>query len=112
MKTIFAILLLAASFSAQAKPAQCLIESAGEILFKGTCNFSAGKNGSFTLENINKRGNLFGDTAMVSVSIISPSVAEVRGFTLWGNSSYWGDVKRSRTQRACWANNEVKICAW
>ncbi|QMT34012.1 hypothetical protein LNQ82_06000 [Conchiformibius steedae DSM 2580] len=116
MKKLYLYLLLG-SFSAlplyaQAKPAQCLIESSGEILFKGKCNFSADRDGSFTLENIRRNGELYDNILMVSVSIVSPKVAHVRGVTSFGNSSYWGDVRRSRTQPACWANNEFKICAW
>lgn len=115
MKKLSLCLLLGLSalpFSAEAKPAQCLIESSGEILFKGKCDFSASRGGSFSLQNINKKGALYDDILIVSVEIISPSVAQVRGLTSFGNNSYWGDVRRSRTQSACWANNEFKICAW
>jgi hypothetical protein len=48
---------------------------------------------------------------MISVSVVRPGVAEVRGLTKRGINSRWGEARRSKSNRACWVGEDFKICA-
>jgi hypothetical protein len=89
----------------------CHVESAGKIELKGKCLFTREKGGSFALENVNRDKPLFGEILVVSVSIVSASVAEVRGLTIRGNNSRWGPARRSSSDNACWQGSDFKVCA-
>ena len=90
---------------------KCHVESAGAVELSGTCRFTNEKGGSFALENANRDKPLFGEILMVSVSIVSPDVAEVYGLTMHGNNSRWGAARRSARDRACWEGSDFRICA-
>ena len=90
---------------------QCQVESESKVQVSGPCRFSAEKGGSFALENVDRSRPLFGEIEMVSVSIVSPGVAEVRGLTRAGVNSRWGEARRSRGDRACWEGADFRICA-
>ena len=94
------------------KVATCRVESEGKVQVNGPCKFTPeGNAGSFTLENRDSHKALFGSILMVTVSVISPGVAEVRGLTRQGINSRWGEARRSNEDRACWAGSDFKICA-
>lgn len=89
----------------------CRVETAGKVEMSGTCRFSSEKGGSFELASTNRDTPLFGEILTVSVSIVSPDVAEVRGLTVRGNNSRWGTAHRSSHDRACWEGSDFRICA-
>lgn len=94
----------------QAANAFCEIRgAANETLFQGDCIFSQfGGNGSFTIES---PYGLILDRESISVYIIEPGVAEVRGLTTSGINSMWGRVRRSTSDPACWVGGDFTICA-
>ncbi|HEX5689281.1 MAG TPA: hypothetical protein VFX76_04730 [Roseiflexaceae bacterium] len=95
------------------KIADCQVDSAGKVAFKGKCSFTSdGSTGSFSLASQTGQGALFGSILVVSVSIIERGVAEVRGLTRDGINSRWGEAKRSTQQPACWVGSDFKVCAW
>jgi hypothetical protein len=102
--------------SAQAKRmADCRLESDGTVVFKGKCLFiSDGSTGSFSLQNPSGRGPLYGPYLDISVSVIEPGRAEVRGLTRRGVNSRWGEARRSPTEPACWigTDSSFTVCAF
>jgi hypothetical protein len=78
---------------------------------RGACRFTREKGGSFALASADRDKPLFGEILTVSVSIVSPDVAEVRGLTMRGNNSRWGAACRSPRDRACWEGSDFRICA-
>ncbi|MBM3564125.1 MAG: hypothetical protein FJX16_08475 [Alphaproteobacteria bacterium] len=95
---------------AAARPARCVVLGNGMTPYRGTCNFMPDDGGSFAVEPIGKSG--FDSVTMVSVAIVSPGVAEVRGLTRDGINSRWGEAKRSKADRACWVGSDFKICVY
>lgn len=98
---------------ALARDAGCRIEQAGRVVLDRTCDFQPeGRDGSFTLS---ARGGadvpLFRGVSVVSVMIIEPGLAEVRGLTTSGINSRWGTARRSDRDRACWQGDDFRICA-
>jgi hypothetical protein len=87
------------------------VESAGKVELNGPCRFKSEAGGSFRLENVDRAKPLFGQTLTVSVSIVSPDAAEVRGLTAQGNNSRWGAARRSTRDRACWDGSDFSVCA-
>lgn len=86
----------------------CEVTSGGDT-YAGPCQFMSEAGGSFAIQ---RAGNvpIFGATS-ISVSIISPGEAEVRGLTAQGINSRWGAATRSSTDRACWDGVDFQICA-
>jgi len=99
--------------AAEARDAGCRIEQAGRVVLDRTCDFSPdGRDGSFTLSpRGGGQGMLFGRISMVSVSVIEPGLAEVRGLTRDGINSRWGTARRSQRDGACWQGDDFRICA-
>jgi hypothetical protein len=89
----------------------CHVESAGKIKLNGKCLFRREKRGSFALENVDRDKPLFGEILVLSVSIESSDIAEVRGLTIRHNNSRWGPARRSSSDGACWQGSDFKICA-
>jgi hypothetical protein len=124
MKTTLIALAAAAAGFAVAAPSfaaggpnsgrivNCRIEGPkGKVEYAGKCLFRPGKNGSFSLEHP-KRKFLVTGTMMISVYVVRPGVAEVRGLTKHGINSRWGEARRSKTNPGCWVDGgEYKICA-
>jgi hypothetical protein len=96
---------------ARARVVDCRIESAGKVEVSGKCRFNPDEGGSFTLENIDADKPLYGEILMVTVAIVSPGKAEVRGLTRRGVNSRWGAAVRSTRDRACWDGTDFRICA-
>jgi hypothetical protein len=101
----------AAGVQTRGRVVDCYVESAGKIKANGKCLFTGEKGGSFTLENVNHDKPLFGEILVLSVSIESSGVSEVRGLTTRGNNSRWGPARRSSSDSACWQGSDFKICA-
>ncbi|ARN81957.1 hypothetical protein [Methylocystis bryophila] len=96
--------------SASARPARCVIVSNGEKEFNGPCDYMAESGGSFSVSRA--KGHKFLEIDPISVTIVSPGVAEVRGLTKLGNNSRWGEAKRSTADPACWVGSDFKICVY
>ena len=114
MKLIKAIVitsLFSVAALASAKPAKCLVQSEGDTLYSGTCNFSAEKGGSFTLTNT-KSSRLFDEVTSITVTKYAQEDALVSVITTGGNSSRWGEVYRDTNAPACWSNRRLRVCAW
>ncbi len=110
---LIALILMAQAMlldRAVARPAKCVVLGNGMTPYRGTCNFLPDDGGSFAVEPIGKSG--FDSVTMVSVAIVSPGVAEVRGLTRDGISSRWGEAKRSKSDPACWLGSDFKICVY
>lgn len=106
-------LAAAAAVSAQGNTrlVDCRVESEGRVQVNGKCRFTPEQGGSFTLENANADRPLFGSILQVSVALVSPGTAEVRGLTRQGINSRWGEAHRSNDDRSCWIGSDFKICA-
>ena len=90
---------------------RCAVIGAGVAAYRGSCRFRAEAGGSFSLRPA--RGPAFpGGITDVSVYVIAPGEAEVRGLTRDGINSRWGEAKRSGRDRACWAGADFQVCAW
>ena len=96
----------------KSKVADCRIESANKVQFDGKCRLTPeGDGGSFSLSRSSGEGSLYGSIVTVSVYLLGPTVAEVRGLTLQGINSRWGQARRSAKDRTCWAGADFKVCA-
>ncbi|ACB51659.1 unknown [Crocosphaera subtropica ATCC 51142] len=97
--------------SASAGEAFCVIKGAyNEILFRDQCIFEQfGGNGSFSIW---AKSGLIANRESISVYIVQPGIAEVRGLTTAGINSRWGEAKRSNSDRACWVGEDFTICAY
>ncbi len=98
--------------SAQARTVSCRVESAGNPVFSGKCRYNAAGGGSFVLEHSAEGRSITGPILTVSVTIVKPDVAEVRGLTKAGINSRWGEAKRAGGDRACWVGADFRVCAW
>lgn len=99
--------LLAAAI---ARPARCVVNSAGAAAYNGKCEFSSETGGSFSIMATGKPA--FNGATVISVSVTLPGVAEVRGLTRDGINSRWGEAKRSKEDPACWVGSDFKICVY
>ena len=97
---------------AEAKPraARCVVDAAGAPRWSGPCSFAPERGGSFTVTP--RRGRLFNGTTSISVTVIRPGVAEVRGMTALGVNSRWGQATRSRRDGACWIGSDFSVCVY
>jgi hypothetical protein len=102
--------LALAATPAAARPARCVVQSAGERTWRGPCNFVPDRGGSFSVDPA--RGRFPGEASDISVSLISPGVAEVRGLTRDGINSRWGEARRSRRDPACWVGEDFSVCVY
>jgi hypothetical protein len=102
--------ILFAATAAEARPARCVVASAGSPTWRGPCNFVADRNGSFGISPM--RGAFPGGITDISVGIVSPGVADVRGLTPDGINSRWGEARRSRRDPACWVGEDFSVCAY
>ena len=95
----------------EAKDAFCVVKiPSNQIHFRGKCNFEQyGGNGSFSIQ---AKSGLIADRVSISVEMIRPGVADVRGVTTIGTNSRWGEARRSQSDRACWVGDDFTICAY
>ncbi len=103
---------------AKGGPIVCTIRAPGEddpaprVVFDGPCRFRAdGKGGSFSLSALDGQSPLYPGILVVSVSVVTPGKAEVRGLTAEGITSRWGEAHRSKTDPACWTGSDFEVCA-
>jgi len=104
-------LAMFAATAAEARPARCVVTNSDVGNWRGPCDFTAERNGSFNIRPL--RGGRFpGGYSDISVSMMGGGVADVRGLTRHGINSRWGDATRSRRDRACWVGDGFMICAY
>ncbi len=98
--------------AAQARDVRCTVHEYRTTPLDGPCNFEPdGRDGSFTLSSRHTGAALYGDVVLISVTMISPGVAEVRGLTRGGANSRWGEARRSTQDRSCWTGSDFQVCA-
>lgn len=114
LASTFAVaMLIGSALPAAARDARCRIEENRRVVFEGICDFTPdGREGSFGLS---PRGGsqrpLYGSILSVSVWVMEPGVADVRGLTRDGINSRWGTARRSTSDPACWDGSDFRICA-
>ena len=95
---------------AKPRPARCVIDAAGAPRWAGACSFDARPGGSFTVTPT--RGRFANGTTSLSLDIVRPGQAEVRGMTSLGINSRWGPARRSSRDRACWVGSDFSLCVY
>ncbi len=109
---VAAVTLLGTSAAAAApKPARCDIGNNYGEHYKGPCLFTADRDGSFSVTRA-RGAAIMGDITQVTVQIVEPGAAEVRGLTRAGINSRWGSATRSKRDRACWRGSDFWVCAY
>jgi hypothetical protein len=103
-------LALFAATAAEARPARCVVASAGSATWRGPCDFVPDRGGSFGIRPY--RGSFGDGITDISVTIMRPGVAEVRGLTGAGINSRWGTARRSSRDRACWVGEDFSVCVY
>lgn len=88
----------------------CRVRSGDWVLVDGPCRFTPYKGGSFTLDR-GPNEPLKDDILSVTVSIIEPGRAEVRGLTDRGINARWGNANRWSKDPACWVGSDFEVCA-
>ncbi|MGL4285302.1 MAG: hypothetical protein ACRCVA_03100 [Phreatobacter sp.] len=116
LATVFAASTLIAGLAvapASARDVGCRIEEDGRVVLDRVCDFQPdGRDGSFVLSASGGKGNLLPRISLVTVSVIAPGRAEVRGLTVDGINSRWGEARRSSSDGACWQGSNFRICAY
>ncbi|WP_338430217.1 hypothetical protein [Synechococcus elongatus] len=104
-------LAAATNLPVSAATARCVVRLSGRTVFDNACDFRQfSGNGSFTINAFGN--NTIASYSVISVSIVSPGVAEVRGLTFDGINSRWGVAQRSSRDNACWIDDDFQICAY
>lgn len=96
---------------AMAKQARCVITEAGGGGYAGPCLFAVRDGGSFVVSPPDDEADLAGRVA-ISVDIIAPGIAEVRGATVDGVNGRWGEARRSAEDPACWVGDDFSVCVY
>ena len=102
--------LTATTASAKPRAARCVIDAAGAPRWAGACSFAPERGGSFTVTP--PRGSFQNGVTTISVAIVRPGLAEVRGLTRAGINSRWGEATRSRRDGACWVGSDFSVCVY
>ena len=104
-------MVLMSPYSAKAKPnARCVIKQGGGIVaYSGRCELSGSRSGTYALQNSH---TIIPGILRVSIYVITPGQAEVRGLTLDGINSRWGSAVRSKVDPACWKGSDFEICVY
>lgn len=112
LASLFALLAAAdAPPPAQAKTARCVVTVASGARYAGPCRFTPERGGSFAVERTDGKP-IVDDVSMISVAIVEPGIADVRGLTAEGINSRWGEARRVARDRACWAGSDFRVCAY
>jgi len=90
---LFPLVLAASPAAAKSRVARCVITSGGEKTYTGPCSFSPDGKGSFYIDPVGRK-RFSPDVTTISVSLIEPNLAEVRGLTTSGINSRWGEARR------------------
>ena len=118
MKWLLLSMLLAAGWSPRpvhGDQARCVIRQNGITAYAGACDATIARDGSFSIRRHAIRrqepsGTLLSGISLISVSMVSAGVAEVRGLTSDGILSRWGSARRSQRDPACWTGADFEVC--
>ena len=105
-----AVAFLTTTATAKPRPARCVIDAAGAARWAGPCRFAPERGGSFTVTPA--RGAFQNGIGSISVAVVRPGLAEVRGLTRAGVNSRWGEAQRSRRDGACWVGSDFSVCVY
>lgn len=95
-----------------ARVVDCQIASSGDPGMRKRCVFVPRGHGSFALTDPDTHGLLTTGVRLLTVEIVEPGVAEVRGLTVHGIHARWGLAQRADDDRACWQGSDFRVCAW
>lgn len=90
--------------------ARCVITARDAPTWRGPCNFSSGRGGSFTLSGVDG-GDLDGMSDF-ALRVTSPGVGRASYMMLSGRHEDGGILRRSRRDRACWVGRDYSICVY
>lgn len=90
---------------------RCTIRSRHAVIFDGPCRFRSEPGGTFSVSSVDPQGDIFQGIVSVSVGVVAPGEAEVRGLTAGGVNSRWGEAHRSKADPACWVGSDFEVCA-
>jgi hypothetical protein len=112
-KPVIALCVAAALLPAWAegKDARCVIKQDGVVAYSGCCLFQLARAGSFTITRA-ERQSMLPRISVISVDLLSPGRAEVKGLTTDGIHSRWGAALRNKKDPACWTGSDFEICAY
>lgn len=97
--------------AAPAKASRCVIRQDETITYSGACTFHPEQDGSFSI-HLDHGKPILPNITTLTVSLISPGAAEVRGLTTDGINSRWGPAQRGQRDPACWTGADFEICAY
>ncbi len=111
-----AVVAAAPAFAGE-KTAKCLLQVDGVRYIDGTCEFSSDADGSFNIGSMKKAETSIGPVSeyYAMINVYAPGVASGS----WNGEPYashahnnFGELRRSVSDRACWENQSVRVCAW
>lgn len=105
---LFVGLLLGFVSTADARPADCLLEVQGRRVIDGTCDFSRQSDGSFQISA--KRGPRIEWFAQVQVEGRNVAQGYWNGEAGARHAHY--NLGQLQASGACWSNATARICAW
>lgn len=98
--------------SASAANARCIISQKDSVSeYAGPCEFWEGQHGSFHVAPQPLSRDMLG-TMGISVYIVHPGEAQVRGLSRDGVNSFWGVAIRSKREPACWVSVDFTLCVY
>ena len=112
LATVILAMITSAALAAPAgRTARCVLETSDPAKYSGPCRFTQGPKGSFVLAPA--KGKVILDVfTSISVDIVGPDKAEVRGLGTNGVNSRWGEAKRRKKDPACWEGDDFSICVY
>ena len=110
LSAVLLVAMAANSASAVEREARCVITSRDAPAWRGPCNFSSGRGGSFTLSSVDGRG--LDNMSDFSLRIISPGVGRASYMMMSGRHEEGGILRRSRRDPACWVGRDYSICVY
>ncbi|MDT2022425.1 hypothetical protein [Methylocella sp. CPCC 101449] len=105
---LFVSLLLGFISTADARPADCLLEVQGRRVIDGACDFTAMPDGSFQISA--KRGQNIEWFAQVQVSERNVAQGYWNGEAGARHAHY--NLGQLQASGACWSNATARVCAW
>jgi hypothetical protein len=104
------LLMQAGAALAIERVARCVITSRGEPAWRGPCNFTSGRGGSFALSGVD--GRSLDGMSDFALEVTSPGVGRASYMMVSGRHEDGGVLRRSRRDRACWVGRNYSICIY
>ena len=97
---------------AAAKPAKCEISWYGDT-YRGNCDFSSGKKGSFELQFSGDTYGTYGTPPYIFIQVTAPGKGLLGWSTPTGKTQRAEEpVRRDPQKPACWVGDDVRVCAF